>query len=188
MESYPSPRDPEDASALLSLADQSGRRLTDGLRLPASLYPVLGAAVALQIGSAAYGIAQQTTAGMLIAVAGLVGLLVVATVALLRFRRLNGVRVDGLSSQLVLGAGATGSLVYLGAFAAATWAAFASLWWIVAVAAVIGGAGYAFGAHRWWEAYRQDPAAHASGASPRMLAALAVLGCVGLAVLVVVGR
>ena len=77
--------------------------------------------------------------------------------------------------------------VYLAALAAATWAAFASLWWLVAVAAVVGGVGYALGARHWWHAYRHDPAAHARGASPRMLGALAVLACLGFAALLVVG-
>jgi hypothetical protein len=104
-----------------------------------------------------------------------------------KFRRINGVRVDGLGSQIVLGTGTTSTLVYLGALAAATWAAFESLWWLVAVAAVAGGAGYALGVRQWWNAYRHDPVAHASGASPRLLAALAVLACLGLAALLVVG-
>ena len=49
------------------------------------------------------------------------------------------------------------------------------------------GVGYAFGTLRWWHAYRHDPAAHAGGASPRVLAALAVLACLGLVALLVAG-
>jgi len=73
------------------------------------------------------------------------------------------------------------------AFGAATWAAFESHWWLVAAAAVAGGVGYAFGALRWWHAYRQDPAVHAGGASPRVLAVLAVTACLGLVVLLISG-
>ena len=141
----------------------------------------------MQIGTAAVGIAQQTAAGIALLTAGLAVFLFVAALALHQFRRINGVRVDGLGSQIVLGTGTTSTLVYLGTLAAATWAAFESLWWLVAVAAVAGGAGYALGVRQWWHAYRHDPVAHASGASPRLLAALAVLACLGLAALLVVG-
>lgn len=169
------------------MADSAPHRLTAGLRLPAGLYLVLGVAVAVQLGAAAYGIAQQTPTGLAVLLAGLATLLLVTTVALHQFRRINGVRVDGLASQIVLGTGAMSSVVYLGALAAATWAAFASVWWVVAVAAAVGGAGYALGTRQWWLAYRHDPVAHASGASPGVLAAFAVLACVALAALVVVG-
>jgi len=94
---------------------------------------------------------------------------------------------DGLASHLVLGTGALSTVVYVGAFGAATWAAFESHWWLVAAAAVAGGVGYAFGALRWWHAYRQDPAVHAGGASPRVLAVLAVTACLGLVVLLISG-
>jgi len=187
MESTAPLQDPDEARSLLSVADEAPRRLAAGLRLPTGLHPVLGIAVALQIATAAYGIAQQTAAGLAVLLAGLAVFLLVAAVGLHRFRRINGVRVDGLASQVLLGSGATASVTYLAALAAATWAAFESVWWVVAVAAVVGGAGYAFGAHQWWRAYRHDPAAHASGVSPRMLASLAVLACLGLAVLLVVG-
>jgi hypothetical protein len=184
MESNPVQQDPGDARSELAAADQARQRLAAGLRLPAGLQPLLAAAVAVQVGTAAYGIAKQTAAGLALLLAGLAVFLSVAALALYRFRRINGVRVDGLASQIVLG---TGSLVYLGAFAAATWAAFESRWWLVAGAAVAGGVGYALGARQWWHAYRHDPVAHASGASPRLLAALAVLAGLGLAALLIVG-
>jgi len=104
-----------------------------------------------------------------------------------RFRRINGVRVDGLSSQIVLGTGGTSTPIYLAGFGAATWAAFDSRWWLGAAAAVAAGVGYAFGTLRWWHAYRADPAAHAGGVSPRMLAALAALACLGFVALLVAG-
>ena len=176
--------DPDDPRSVLAVADQARRRLAAGLRLPAGLFPVLAAAVAVQIGTAAFGIAQQTAAGSAVVLAGLAVFLLVAALALHQFRRINGVRVHALGSQIVLGTGTTSTLAYLGAFAAATWAAFESLWWLVAVAAVAGGAGYALGVRQWWHAYRHDPVAHASGASPRLLA---VLACLGLAALLVVG-
>ncbi|WP_426563277.1 hypothetical protein ACPPVT_19715 [Angustibacter sp. McL0619] len=187
MESKAAQQDPDDPSSVLDAADQARQRLAAGLRLPTGLHPALGAAVAVQLGSAAYGIAAQTTAGLAVALAGVAVFLGVAALALYQFRRINGVRIDGLTSQIVLGSGAMSTLVYLGAFGAATWAAFESHWWLVAVAAVAGGVGYALSARRWWHAYRHDPVAHADGASPRVLAVLAVLACVGVVALLVVG-
>ena len=176
---------PDDPRSVLAGADQARQRLAAGLRLPTGLHPALAVAVAVQVGTAAYGIATQTAAGLAVALAGVAVSLGVAALTLYQFRRINGVRVDGLVSQIVLGAGATSSLAYVGAFGAATWAAFESRWWLVAAAAVAGGVGYAFGALRWWHAYQHDPAAHAGGASPRVLAALAVLACLGLVALLV---
>ena len=187
MENNPVRQDPDDPRSELAVAEQARERLATGLRLPRGLHPALAAAVAVQVGTAAYGIAAQTVAGLAVALAGVAVFLGVAALALLQFRRINGVRVDGLTSQIVLGTGATSTLVYAGAFGAATWAAFGSRWWLVAAAAVAGGVGYAFDALRWWHAYRNDPAAHAGGASPQVLAALAVLACVGLVALVVAG-
>jgi hypothetical protein len=44
---------------------------------------------------------------------------------------------------------------------------------------------YAFGTLRWWHVYRDDPSAHASGASPRVFAALAALACLGFVALLI---
>ena len=185
MESNPVHQNPDDPSSVLDAADHARQRLAAGLRLPTGLHPALAAAVAVQVGTAAYGIATQTVAGLAVALAGVAVFLGVAALALFQFRRINGVRVDGLASQIVLGTGATSTLVYMVAFGAATWAAFESRWWLVAAAAVAGGVGYAFGALRWWHAYQDDPAAHTGGASPRVLAMLAVLACLGLVALMV---
>jgi hypothetical protein len=169
------------------MADDARRRLTTRLRLPAGFYPALATGLAAQLGAAAYGIAAQTVAGVAIALAGVAVFLGVAAVLLQRFSRINGVRVDGLASQVVLAAGAGASLVYLGALAAGIWAAFELRWWLVAVAAVAGGVGCALGVRHWWATYRDDPAAHTRGASPRVLGALAVVACLGCAALLVLG-
>lgn len=187
MESYSAPDDPDGSRTALASADGARHRLTTGLRLPPGLYPALAAAVSVQLGAAAYGIAAQTLAGLAVVLAGLVVFVSAAALLLHRFRRINGVRVDGLTSQVVVAARGFASLVYLGALAAGTWAAFASQWWIVAAAAVAGGVGCALGTRAWWHAYRQDPAAHASGASPRVLGAFAALACLGFAALLLVG-
>lgn len=187
MESNDPPRDSDHARAELAAADAARDRLSGGVRLPDGLHPALAVAVALQIGTAAVGIAAQTLAGMAVVAVGLLLFLGVAAWALLSFRRVNGVRVDGFASQIVLGTGATASTAYVGAFVAATWAAFESQWWLVLVASVAGGVGYALGARQWWRAYRGDPAAHAGGSTPLVLALLAASAVVGLVVLVVVG-
>jgi hypothetical protein len=187
VENSPVPQTPDDPRSALGVADQARRRLAAGLRLPTGLHPALAAAVAAQVGTAAYGVADHAATGLAVALAGAAVFLGVAALALHRFRRINGVRIDGLASQVVLGAGATSTTAYLGAFGVATWAAFESRWWLVVAAAVLGGAGYAFGVLRWWHAYRRDPAAHAGGASPRVLAVLAVSALLGLAALLVAG-
>lgn len=169
------------------MADDARRRLTAGLRLPTGFYPVFAAGIAVQVGAASYGIAAQTVAGVAVALAGVAVFLGVAALLLHRFSRINGVRVDGLASQVVLAAGAGASLVYLGALAVGIVAAFGSRWWLVAVAAVAAGAGCALGVRHWWHDYRHDPAAHARGASPRVLAVLAVVACLGCAALLVLG-
>jgi hypothetical protein len=187
MENSPVEQHPEDPRFELAVADLARQRLAAGLRLPTGLHPALAAAVTVQVGAAAYGIAAQTAAGLAVALAGVAVLMGMAALLLYQFRRINGVRVGGLSSQIVLGTGGTSTLVYMAGFGAATWAAFESRWWLVAGAAVAAGVGYAFGTLQWWHAYLHDPAAHASGVSPRVLAALAVLACLGLVALLVAG-
>lgn len=185
MESTAAPGPSDDPRLTLGLADDARRRLTESLRPPAGLYPILAIAVAVQLGTAAYGIAAQTTTGLVVTLAGLALFLGVAALVLQQFRRINGVRVDGLASQVVLAAGPVSSLAYAGALAAGIWAALVSLWWLVALTAAVGGAGCALGVRRWWHAYREDPVAHERGVSPWQLGALAVVACVGGAVLLV---
>jgi hypothetical protein len=187
MESTSPQEHPADPRADLALADEASRRLAEGLRLPTGFFVALAVTVTAQVGTAAYGISLQSTPGLAIALAGVTIFLGTAALLVRQFQRVNGVRVDGLASQVVLGGGATSSGAYLVALAAATWAAFEARWWLAAAAAVIGGVGYAIGALRWWKSYRHDPAAHAGGASPRMLGALAILAAIGFVALVVMG-
>ena len=184
MESMPSlPQD--DPSAALAAADQARDRLATGLRLPSGLFPALAVAIAVQVGAAAYGIAAQTTAGLAVLLAGLAVFLGVAALVLVQFRRINGVRLDGLASTILLGTGTVSTVVYMAAFAAATWAAFGSLWWLMVTSAVVGGAAYSASAYLWWRSYRTNPVERAGGASPRTLALLALAAGVGFAVLMV---
>ena len=156
----------DDPSSVLAAADRARQRLAGGLRLPTGLHPALAAAIAGQIGTAAYGIAAQTTTGLAFALVGVAVFAGVAALTLYQFRRINGVRVDDLTSQIVFGETTASTLVYAAAFGAATWAAFES---------------------RWWHAYRDDPAGHTGGVSPRVLAVLALFGCPALGALVVFG-
>ena len=185
MESTSSPPDPGDPGQALAAADRASHRLAAGLRLPVGFHAALAAAMAVQIGTAAYGIAAQSGTGLAVALAGVAVFLGVAALVLHRFREINGVRVDGLTSQVVLGTGTLTTGIYVCTFGAATWAAFESQWWLVAAAAAAGGAGYTLSARQWWRAYRQNPAEHAGGVSPRALAALAAVACLGLVVLLV---
>lgn len=188
METTPQPQDPDDPRAALAVAADASRRLTDHLTLASGPLVALGAAVAVQVATAAVGIAAQTTAGLALVLSGFAVFLAVAGGVLHRFRRTHGVRVDGLVSQVLLGPGASASVVYLAAVAGAIWAAFGGRWWLVALAAAAAGTGCALGVRAWWRAYRRDPAGHARGATPRVLVGLAVAACVGFAALLVVGR
>ncbi|MDT0182928.1 hypothetical protein Q9S36_22370 [Microbacterium sp. ARD31] len=187
MESTSTPYDPDDPRQALAAADRASHRLSAGLRLPPGFHPALAVAIALQIGTAAWGIAAQTGTGLAVALAGAVVFLGFAALALHRFRQVNGARLDGLTSQVVLGAGTMASSIYVCTFGAATWAAFESQWWLVAAAAATGGAGYALAARQWWRAYQLDPVGHAVGASSRALAVLAAVAGLGLVVLLVTG-
>src|SRR4051794_2076367 len=187
MESNPGLQNPGDPRSELAVAEQARQGLAAGLRLPTGLHPVLAGAVAVQVGAAAYGIAAQTAAGLAVALAGVAVLMGVAALLLYQFRRINGVRVRGLSSNILLGTGGTSTLAYMAGFGAATWAAFETRWWLVATAAVAAGIGYASGPLRWWHAYQHDPATHATGASPQVLTAFAVVACLGLVVLMIAG-
>lgn len=185
MENNPLQENPDDPRSELAEADHARQRLTDGLRLPTGLLAVLATAVAVQVGAAAYGIAAQTTAGLAVALAGIAVLMGMAALVIYQFRRINGVRVDGLSSQIILGSGGTSTPVYLVGFIVASLAAFDSRWWLVTAAAVAAGVGYAYGTLRWWHAYRHDPAARTGGVSPRVLVALALVACLGFVVLLI---
>jgi hypothetical protein len=187
LESNPAHEDPDDRLMALAVADQARRRLTSGLRLPAGLYLALGAAVAVQLGTAAYGIAARQLPGWLSCWPGW------------RFSWAwqrscctgsagpteSGSTVSPARSSSRLGPPPRSST--LARSPPGIWAAFDSLWWLVAVAAVAGGTGCALGARHWWHAYRHDPAGHARGASPRALGGFAALACLGFPALLFFG-
>lgn len=181
------PRDPGDLDAQFAAADRARDRLAAGLKLPTGLLVGLAAAIAVQIGTAGYGIAEQTVAGLAVVAVGLVVYLAAAMVGLWWFRRVNGVRLGGLASQVVFGTGWVSSLACAGSLAVAIWASFEEVWWIVVVAALVGGAGYAFGVRRWWAGYQRDPATHARGESPLVMLMTLPPICLGIVLLLVIG-
>jgi hypothetical protein len=169
---------PSDPATDLAAAEAARRRLTSSLRLPSGFHTSLGVAVAVQIGTAAFGLSEGGGPRLVTLAAGLVVFLAVAAVQLARFRRLNRVRVDGLFSRAVMGTSYRSSLAYSGGFAGALWAALAGQWWLVPGAAAAGGLAYGVSARLWWQDYLRDPAANAHGESR---ATLALVGCAVLA-------
>jgi hypothetical protein len=175
---------PSDPAGELARADIARQRLTASLRLPSWFHTSLGAAIAVQIATTAYGVAEQSGAGLLVVAAGCLVFLAVAVVLIARFRKLNGVRVAGLASRAVLGTSTRSSLVHMAAMGGAIWAAFEGPPWLVGLAAVAGGAGYAASAHVWWRGYQADPAVHARAESRATLLGYGLLTLAALVLLV----
>jgi hypothetical protein len=180
----PSPR-PDEAAALLADADESVAEWTGRLRLPPLFHTAIGAAIAVQIATAAYGIAVDTPRARLALGAGLLVFAAAAIVQLLGFRARNGVWVSGLASRVVLGSGNTSTTAYLFAFAAAVWAAFEGRWWLVGLSAIVGGAAYTLGGRHWWRQYQRDPSTHSRSASLAFTGGAVVVALAGLALLLV---
>ncbi len=173
-----------DPASDLAAAEIARQRLTGALRLPSWFHTSLGVAVAIHLGAAAYGIADQSGAGVLTAFAGCLPFVAVAWVQVVRFRRLNGVHVAGLVSRAVLGTSTWSSLAEAGGLAGAAWAALEGNPWLAGLGAVAGGVGYAAGAHRWWLGYQRDPAGHVRAESPATLVLYGLVAVVALVVLV----
>lgn len=162
MESMSTPT-PDEAAALLADADDSAVHWARGLTLPRFFHTSIGVAIAAQTASAAYGIAVDTPRARWALVGGLALFAAVAAVQLLRFRRHNGVWVQGLVDRVVLGGGQLSSTAYLFAFAMAVWAGFGGRWWLVGLLAVAGGGLYAWAGSRWWQAFQERPVTYATG-------------------------
>ena len=177
---------PSDPATDLAAAESARSRLTGSLRLPSWFHTSLGVAVAVQIGTTAYGLSDKASGPRLVAVA--VGALVFAAVTgvlWLRFRRLNGVRVGGLFSRALMGTSNGAALAETAGVGAAVWAAMVGQWWLAALASVAGGVGYAVSARLWWRDYQRDPVTHARGDSRAMLVVVGVSAVAGLVALLV---
>jgi hypothetical protein len=175
---------PSDPADELAAADAARQRLAQALRLPSWFHTSLGVAVAVQLAAVAYGVAEQDGRGMLVLLAGLLVFLVVAGVQVARFRRLNGVRVDGLVSRAVLGTSTWSWVAECAGLAGAIWAAVEGQPWLVAAVAVAGGAAYAASSHVWWRRYQHDPAGHARAESPLKLLGYSLAAVVAMVALV----
>ena len=186
METSGSRPTPDEAAAALLDAGSARDQLSHRLTLPSWFHTSIGLAVVVQTATLAVGVADQSSAGIGLAVAGLVPFVLVAVVQLVRFRRLNGVWVGGLASRVVFGSDAAASTAHFLAMGAAIWAAFEERWWLVGLCAIAGGVGYALCGVRWMRSYRGDPAAHSRGESVLLLVALVVPLFAG-AVLLLVG-
>lgn len=186
METSGSRPTPDEAAAALLDAGSARDQLSHRLTLPSWFHTSIALAIVVQTATLAAGVADQSSAGIGLAVAGLVPFVLVAVVQLLRFRRLNGVWVGGLACRVVFGGDAAAATVHFLALGAAIWAAFEKRWWLVGVCAIAGGVGYALCGVRWMRSYRGYPAAYSRGESALLLVALGVVLFAG-AVLLVVG-
>jgi hypothetical protein len=184
METPERPLAPSEAEAAIADAESARTRLASSLRLPSYFYSSIGAAIAVQIGAGATGIANQEIVGLVVVAAGVLVFVLVAAVQLTRFRRLNGAWLGGLTSQVLLGTGGLASITYVAAFALATWAALAGAGWLTPIAAAAGGAAYAWAGRRWWLSYQGAPAEYSRGERTVVLVAAAVLALVFLVALV----
>jgi hypothetical protein len=176
---------PDEAAAALRQADSAASAIAGGLRLPSHFYSSIGTAIALQIGTAAVGIANQNLWGLVVAIAGVVVQFGVGVLQIARFRSLNGVRVRGLETRVVAGTANTVSTAYGLAFGGALWAAFVDAWWLVAVFSVLGGIGYAVAGRDWWRTYQRDPARNSRGDSALWLTVLGCAAAAGVVALVI---
>lgn len=186
MESNSRGIDPTDPRSDLADADRVLHSFAGQLRLPGLLMPVMAVTVTVQIAMTAVGIARQTIGGVALVLGALVVFLVASALVLRRFDDTNGARVDGLVGHVLLGTSPVSSGAYALGLAGAVWAAFESQWLLVAVAAIVAGAGYSLGIRQWWGAYRQDPVANEGGVTSRslfLLSAVALIGMAGLLVL-----
>ena len=192
--SEPSPT-PEDAEAALVEAEASRTHLVGTLALPSFFYAAIGAAVAVQIATAAFGgdllgahrlgvIVDDRGWALAVLLGGAALFVLVAAIQLVRFRQLNGVWLGGLASRVVLGTAPAASISYAFALGGSIWGAFNGLWWVVGLCAVAGGAAYALSGRRWWRRYQGDPASHSRGESAGWIAILGAVAVAGLVLLV----
>lgn len=181
MESSSTPPTRAQASAALAEAEATRAQVAGDVVLPSGFTASMGAAVAVQIGTTAVAVGGGP---LWVLAAGLVIFTVVAGVQLLRFRRRNGVRLGGLADRVVFGSGAVASWSYAAGFVVAIAAANAGRWWLVVLASLLAGAGYALAGRRWMTAYRAAPHEHARGTSAAWLAASAIATIAGVLLLV----
>src|SRR3954447_18677168 len=114
MESSWKPPSREEAAAALVGAEASRAGLAGGVVFPSWFATSIGAAISVQIATAAVGVGDGSPWALL---AGLVVFALVGIVQLARFRRRNGVWLGGLAGRVVLGTGTFASSSYVVALA-----------------------------------------------------------------------
>jgi hypothetical protein len=180
MESTPPRPTALEAAAALRDAEASRATLTERIALPSWFFASIGAAIAVQIATAAIGLGAEA---LWLPPAGAAVFGAVAGVQLVRFRRTNGIWVGGFASRVVFGTGGFASASYAVALGAAIWAGYEASWWLAAVWSLAGGAAYALSGRRWLRAYRAQPAEHWRGESAAWLALIGAGALTGLALL-----
>jgi hypothetical protein len=172
-----------DAEALRD-AERARDEWAQDVVLPPGHDVAIGAAVAIQIATAAIGLYVDATWAPWALAGGVVLFGLVAGLQLWRFTRLNGVRVRGFAAKVVFGSAMTASAGYAVAAVVAYVAAAQGLWWLTGVASVCGGVVYVLSGRRWLRAYRQEPARLGAGESTLWIALAMALAVAGLVLLV----
>jgi len=166
MESSSTPPTRAQASAALAEAEATRAKVAGDVVLPSGFTASIGAAISVQIGTAAIAVGEGA---LWVLAAGLAVFAVVGGAQLLRFSRSNGVWLGGLVNQVVLGAGFAASWSHAAGLVVALWAALTGQWWLVVVASLAGGTGYALAGRRWMRTYRAAPQEHTRGPSTAWL-------------------
>src|SRR5690349_9127131 len=112
-----SPEVPTPAAAAAALADaESGRdRLAGQVVVPPLFLPSLGAAIAVQIATAAVGVAVMEPWAVWLLIAGVAVFVGVSAFQLIAFRRLNGIWLGGMVSKVFGGTATQATLGYCAA-------------------------------------------------------------------------
>ncbi|MDM7830079.1 hypothetical protein [Cellulomonas edaphi] len=176
---------PQDAAEALRASEQARAGLAHSLVTPPGHDVVIGAAVAVQVATMALGLAVADAWARGVLVAGVLVFGVAAAVELVRFRRRNGVRLDGFTSRAVLGTDAAASIAYAVGAATTYLAASREVWWLVGLLALAAGTAYALAGRRWLRRYRDQPAERAGAESTALLVLVGLVAVVGLVLLVV---
>ena len=175
-----------DAAALHD-AERARDELAADLVVPRGYDLAIGAGVAVQIITSVIGLTVEDAWARTLLAVGNAAFGVVAVLQIVRFRRLNGVRVQGFVSRVILGSAMTASFGYAAALVAAYVAALRELWWLAGLAALSGGLVYVLSGRRWLRAYRREPGRLGRAESALWMAVLVGLAVAGLVLLVTEG-
>jgi len=180
--------EPVDAAAALDASERARVAIARSVEVPRGHDLVMGAAVAVQIATMAIGLFVPDAWARGVLAGGLLVFAVAAGVELLRFRRLNGVRLEAFASRVVLGTDPWASGAYGVSAAAAYVAGSRDLWWLAACLALAGGTAYALSGRRWMRRYREAPERAVRAESTLLVGLLVVVAVAGLVLLVVSAR